>query len=74
MGCAADNIEYFMYKKGQDLTQEEKEEGIPENGIMWRRDGLHCCYCEELLASPPFGQVDYKNLIQEHVCNSKRTI
>lgn len=74
LGCSADKIEYFMYKKDQELPQEEKEEGIPENGILWRRDGLHCFYCEELLASPPFDKVNIKNLIREHVCRINRAI
>ncbi|MGD0794287.1 MAG: hypothetical protein ABR958_01660 [Dehalococcoidales bacterium] len=68
LGCAADTIEYFMYKRDQALVQEEKEEGIPEDSILWCHDGLRCSYCEELLSSPPFDKKNIKALITAHVC------
>lgn len=69
LGCPADdNIERFMYCKDKECEQKQKEESIPANGIMWKRDGAHCFYCDELLASPPFHNINIKEILGRHVC------
>lgn len=68
--CSPDNIERFMYRKDKECEQKEREEGIPEDGIMWKRDGVHCSYCDELLASPPFDNINIKQITRWHVCRS----
>lgn len=72
LGCSPDKIEYFMYRKDKECEQMEDKEGIPKNGLIYRRDGAYCFYCDELLTSPPVCGVDIKQKAKEHVCKSPR--
>jgi hypothetical protein len=76
LGCLPDNIEYFMYCKDKESEQREEKGGIPKEGLIYRRDGAHCFYCDELLASPPFDNINIRQIAKQHACRSpdRRTL
>jgi hypothetical protein len=70
LGCPPDKIEYFMYCKDKECEQREEKEGIPKEGLIYKRDGAHCFYCNKLLASPPFDNINIKQIAKQHACKS----
>ena len=76
LGCyAADNIEYFMYKKDKELEKalgEVDGEGNPEVPIIFHRDGAYCLKCGAFLTSPEpgvgFTLDKIKGIVWRHGC------
>jgi len=72
---AADNIEYFMYKRDNELEKalgEVDGEGNPKVPIIYRRDGAYCLWCDAFLASPEpgagFTLDKIKRIVWRHGC------